>query len=414
MTLKQSRNLRVALALGFLVGGGFAALDSFAGVIQPRYPALAARIAANSGEALAGQADLALVAAIRTGPKRVIPGAAFAKAALRVEPLLPNALRDLGFERSLAGNRDGARAFMLAAVRQSRREQFALVWLIDDAARRNRISEALGWFDLSLRTNDDVRELLFPKLMAALGDPAIRKDFARYARRDPKWLVPFYSAAIAKPGGAEIVAETMLSTGSLAADRLDRGVEQLLLERLVVQGKVQLARRVYQAIRDNHPALLASPALTRDSIDPYQGGMAWQLSDGGSVSGRFVTVNGGPAITAVAYADYRSLIASKLLYLPPRRYRLRVALNPGVPLSALLAVEVGCAGTGRPLLKTDPAPKGGDWSFVVPSDCPAQSVRLIAVGGQGDGESEFTITSVSLSKSNSTAGNMAPGKEGGR
>ena len=135
--MKPPRNLaRGAAAAAFAVLTALAVCDSTAGAIQRISPHLAANLAINGGAARAAEADRMLVT---DAQRKVIADrpAELARQALRSEPLLPNALRSIGYVAGERGDRDRARSLMLASVGQSRREQFALVWLVEDAARQS-------------------------------------------------------------------------------------------------------------------------------------------------------------------------------------------------------------------------------------------------------------------------------------
>ena len=125
--------------------------------------------------------------------------------------------------------------------------------------------------------------------------------------------------------------------------------------------------------------------------------MAWQLTDGVSVSGAFSTVNGHPALSAIAYAGQRGPVASKLLFLTPERYVLEAALARDLPATARPSWELRCAETDRLLFAGQPG-AAGPWRFSIPADCRAQMLRLFAAGPDAGDDGEFTVSRVELKR----------------
>lgn len=380
------------LAAAFFVAGIAAAIDSAAAVVFRLNPVLAERLALNPGEALAAQADRALAISVeqKRSDSRAIVN--LAREALQHSPILPNALRDIGFVVA-AKDAEQGRRLMLAAVAQSRRETFALLWLIEDGARHNRPADALRWFDFALRTKSETRQLLFPTLAKALADPAFRGEFVSIARRNPEWLAPFYQMAIDQPGGAETIARTLIATGRFPDRPEFRLIEAGLLKNLVAQQEFELAREAYPLTHDHNQQLPISAALNAVSVDPAQGGMGWQIDESGvATSSGFVTIDRKPSLSVVAFAGRRGLAASKLLFLAPGFYRLAFSLAPGTNATTEPVWEIVCAHSQGSL------PIGGtgrNRTIEIPSACPAQMLRLLAAGAE-TGDGEFTVQSIEL------------------
>lgn len=394
MTATQ-RLPRLLLAAVFAAFGVVAGIDSAGKVAERINPTLAGRLALNPGKALGAQADLALAISVenkRSGGQQI---GSLAREALRHTPILPNALRDIGYAVA-AKDADLGRRLMLTAVSQSRRETFALIWLIEDSARNNRAAEAMRWFDLALRSKSEARQVLFPTLAKALADPAFRGQFVAVARRNPEWLAQFYQMAVDQPGGAATIARTLIATGRFPDQPEFRLVEAGLLKSLVAQQEFQLARQAYARTHAYNPQLATSAALNAVSVDSAQGGMGWLIDESGTAtSSGFVTIDRKPSLSVVAFAGRRGPAASKLLFLAPGNYRLAYALTPGTNATTEPVWEMVCARSQRSL---PIAGTGRDRALEIPSSCPAQVLRLIAAGTE-TGDGEFTLGSIAVTRS---------------
>ena len=118
MTATQ-RLPRLLLAAVFAAFGVVAGIDSAGKVAERINPTLAGRLALNPGKALGAQADLALAISVenkRSGGQQI---GSLAREALRHTPILPNALRDIGYAVAAQDANLGRRLMLTAVGHQS-------------------------------------------------------------------------------------------------------------------------------------------------------------------------------------------------------------------------------------------------------------------------------------------------------
>jgi tetratricopeptide (TPR) repeat protein len=388
----------VILAAFGLVGALGAFALAVSGVTRVKNPAAALALMPNEGTALATRADQLFFANPQKPPREA---RAMAAAALRQQAINPKALRLLGYYSDLQGDNAKASQYVLMAQKLSRREAGAQLWLIEAEAREGDAPQALVHYDIALRTKPDIQAILFPRLLSAIEDPAIRAELKPYIRAKDGWGGNFLFFANANSKNLPVLVDLIAETGGLA-DQEDAKNQALgLLQRLVNEQYFADARRLYLRMPGAKPARMTSAAFDRSDRDSSFGPMGWQMIDDPDAGGGFTGKNDdGPAMLSVfANSATTRPVASRLLYLKPGNYNFA---------SQLASIDRGDGGFLRWQLRCL-SDKGGPtiWTLdsinmttkarlAIPDSCTVQLLSLIVSGGRGQTGLEATVSRVSI------------------
>ena len=158
----------------------------------------------------------------------------FARKALIGDITQVDAMAIYGLAADARGDHALAKNIMLASASLSKRDVLTRLWLIENSAKRNQLSEMLGHIDIALRTSAAAQDLMFPLLARALSDPSVVPDFIPILQRDPPWADTFLYTAINTGLASKELAQIMA--------RLDRTYSHdgqplapMLMEQLIAQ-----------------------------------------------------------------------------------------------------------------------------------------------------------------------------------
>lgn len=389
---------RILLASGTMVLAGCAALSAFAGIARGTALNAAEQTGWAGGEVYVSLADLAYLGSPQRPPWRLV--AQLTERGLAGAPLSPRGLSLIGSARQAQNDERGAMQAMTLSQRLSRRDFLAQLWFINYAALSGDIDAALHQYDLALRTQPGAPEILFPLLARALADPGIEPHFVPYVRARPPWLVPALNAIATSspdPGG---VARTLVLAGGLPAGEQYRQVESMMLGQLVSKTGPEAARDYFLTLKGAEAEQLRQVKFSRRNVDPDRAPMTWGAVASPDAGGRFRTASDGVTmLEGSAAPGAKGLLARKLLFLPPGRYRLagRGALEAEV--GATLSVLVSCASLAgtREIARLELRSGTGVTTTNVPEGCVAQFIDVVLDSGTSDATANARIDHLRLS-----------------
>lgn len=350
-----------------------------------------------SGTALAIDADRRLV--LGNTPKQLL--AAQAQQALRLDPLLPRALRVYAMTQ-YPQDRDAQRRILTLAMSLSRRDVGTDYWFIDDHARRDDVAGALASFDIALRVSPDLGPLLFPNLAGMLQDERVRRGFVHLVAVNPSWMLAFYDTALSAPAAVPALAMATIEAKGLPRTPLYRARASALIGALVTGNQFDLARQIYLQEPGADRQLPVSPAITPASTDARYAPISWQLLNEPSFGGG--VAKNGVALTGFAAGGSGGAIARKLLFLSPGRYLYSFHLADNTMQGdATLTTQLTCAAGGA-VLQTIVASGSrlADYatSFSVPDHCGAQFITMTMAGGSSQEDSNVVIDHIIIRPAN--------------
>lgn len=391
---------RVLLTIGLgIVAAGLALALTAATLMRRANPDMAARLMPIDGLALAYRAERLL------GQDPLHPSAEvaeLAREALRRQPINPTALRVLGIVAITRGDERKGRALILQAERQSRRDGPTQFWLIEDAVQRGDVRVALIHYDIVLRNKPSSHTLLFPILLEALNDPAIRGALGRYFATDEIWAPQFASYALANSKNLDALVALTVESGGLGNPRLAQEQAVGLIARLIAERRFAAARRIYLTMPGASPARLVDPALDVADLDARYGAIGWQTRAEADASSSLAKDEAGRlSLLLSANALTTANVATKLLYLQPGTYRLGITLSrfEGGDGAAVEA-QIRCPGqTGdRAIWSQRASARTIRGDVVLPPGCDAQYLDIVVSGGSSGSLLDATVRSVAIQR----------------
>lgn len=324
-----------------------------------------------------------------------------ARRALRSEPLIAPALRQLAVVEGIEGRAGSSRRLLNLAHRVSRRD-LGTSWLyVTEALRGGNIRLLLRSFDEASATSDVGQELMYPALAEGLFDPSLRAALASYLRAQRPWMPSFlHFAATSSPDNGTHAAALVLTAGGLPRSGAYTGIDARLLQAIEAKGDYGLARIYLQRGVPGGQALLSeigfTPATTGDGFGPF----AWDLSDDESGGAQLY---GLASLRIQVLADQRVEVARRTLLLPPGRYRLTQRVNASSGRApASLSWKMTClpGPHTEALWRNEIAARSGSFldasEINVPAECVAQRLTLAAGSDADQGDAELTLSDLRL------------------
>ncbi len=362
-------------------------------------PALAERLWSGQANAMVRRGETAFAKG-PTAPQHLAEAKRRARAALRAQAAHGKALQLLGLVANARGEQAAAARLMSLSEQLSRRNGFVQLWFVDNDARAGRTADALSHFDIAMNASPALNGKLYPVLANALRDPAIRREFAGYVRREPEWLPSFLGYAVDQGNNPEAIARALIDAGGLPPGKNYDATVALLLGKLAASGKFGATLELYQVQAPKaQVAATSSLGFEAASIDPRFTPVTWEFlpSDSGQASLIPPAQGAAPAVRLEAYEAARVEAARKVLFLQPGRYRLGYAvkeLSEGA--RGGLKLSLACGGRGGPMLAEVALEATGNRTIMVPAGCAAQVVALSIVGATGSTPFEAALTRLSI------------------
>lgn len=300
-----------------------------------------------------------------------------ARKALRQEPLNVVAMTTLALDAIVRGDQSGARKQLIYAQSLSRRDLQTELLSVEQAVSEGNVPEALRHYDIALRTSREASDLLFPVLSAAIADPTVRAAVVRTLSHRPPWwglFLDYVSGNGPDPRATASLMQELRQTHTPIPTSADATIISLLAQRVGIDS----AWRYYATTRSNVSANESrDPTFTSNPTPPSL--FDWIAINDGNVS---VSIQPG-AVDFSTPAGISGLLLQQVEMLSPGIYQLQgVSAGIDQPPEALPYWVLACRG-GRELGRVVvPSSAGGRGRFsgnlVVPSNCPIQTLSLIA------------------------------------
>lgn len=309
--------------------------------------------------------------------------------ALRATPLDPRLLRRLGQLENDGGRQEKAEALMREAVRQSRQETVAVIWLLQVAHAQRNFKDVADHADTLLRTRRAAFSFAFAVLAQLSADAETRGDVVRLLAADPPWRKDYFENLEVYAGEPRPTFEVVRALRGSATPPREREMAAHLTF-LVRRGAVDLA---YYAWLDSLPPdRLATVGLLNNgnfeqpsNPTPFD----WSLAKGSGGGAEIVPHPdgaGGRALSVIfSFGRVEFGGVSQTTVLGPGSYRLSGRLRGELKGRRGLEWQVTCTGAGGARLGQSPMFVGTartwsafDATFDVPATgCASQTVSLV-------------------------------------
>lgn len=283
-----------------------------------------------------------------------------------------------------------------AAERLSRRDLSTQLWMIESAVAENDIAGALRHYDIAMRTSRAAPSILFPVLIGAASDEALRVEIANTLARRPLWG-GLYIQQLAQSGDVRAAASLLMR---LKRQGVPTGADAdaALYARLIEAGLFDVAWAVYATGTPGAArAGVRNARFAEQPVSPTP--FDWQTTDAEFVSAQIEPVAGGQGRLSFSTASGEGGEAARqMLVLPSGSYRVRaqVATLQGAD-EALPYLRVTCLPVGNELARVPlTAREASSGTFTVPASCAGQSLALIIQPGSGLATVEGAIDQINV------------------
>ncbi len=326
----------------------------------------------------------ALAAAYRSGPQATsadrIAGDALARLALRQDPTAVVAASTIGLNAQVRDKLPEARRLFAYASFLSRREMQTQLWAIEDSVGRGSVVDALQHYDIVMRSNPILSQMLFPTLTAASTDPEIRFPLIKTLAARPPWgpsFVAYVAANTPEPKSTALLLSALHGAGVAVPDdaRAD------LIKSLMSAGFVEDAWNYYASVHPGTDRRRSRDPRFKAAMDsPSQ--FDWSISTGEGVNASIQRGSNNGILEFTAPPMVGAAVAQQVQLLPAGYYRLRghslgVEQNTGEgpywSLSCQGGQEIGRVNVPR----SDQADGRFSGTFNVPRGCPIQILMLV-------------------------------------
>jgi hypothetical protein len=331
-----------------------------------------------------GQLSPAMLAAVRR---------AAAAAPLDARPFLI-----LGHQQLLDGEPVRAVETLEAGQRLDPRQRLIHLLLLDRYLRTGRYADAGTQMSLLSRLLGGTQASVATAMAQMLLDPQTREGVRRTLAGD-HGLERSVLIALAR---SDTAPDALFALATPAARADAAGKESwgpIIVARLVEQNRFAEARAIWARVYRLSPAQASTPIFDADfrevsASPPFN----WTLT-AGSLGAADIR-NGGLAIDY--YGRDSGVLASQLLVLSPGRYRFAFTVDAGqTDNAARLGWTVACATGAKTALASarvvaGPTRRRLATEFVVPADCPAQTLSLMGEAGDLPAPTNVTVRDLDL------------------
>src|SRR6266478_492954 len=311
-----------------------------------------------------------------------------AEQALLRDPLNAQALRILG--QIADRSKDGPRSwqFMQASIRHSLNESLAVVWLMYRSAERRDYAAAMYYADVLLRTRPQLgSEVVIPILARIAEDKEAVVAFKEMLSRDPPWRAQFFDALPSSITDARTPLDLLMalkhSPAPPAAAELRSYLNFLI-------GRKFYALAYYTWLQFLSPEQFSGVGYVfNGGFEATPSGLPfdWSITPGAGATVEVDTVpdEGGNHALFARFEDSRVEFGAvvQLIVLAPATYRLEAVYKGTLLGQRGLKWRVTCVGGATRSIGESGMIMGMsfgwkpiEFSFAVPSDCPAQYVHL--------------------------------------
>lgn len=331
-----------------------------------------------------------------------------ARKALRQDPTAIRAVVALGLvDDQLGRGRAAARLFDYADA-LSRRDLATQLWEIETAVAHGDVTGTLRHYDIALRTSRHASDLLFPVLVSAITDPAIRTALVRTLIGRPAWgplFLEYAASSSPNPHVTSLLFQELHRKGVVIAPV----AQTVLIDTLASRGAFDDAWIYYQTVRPNSDR--------RRSRDPrFSARLAmptvfdWRIVNDSVINSSVQRTDDGGLIDFSAPSGVGGAVVQQAQLLPPGRYQLSGSATGLAALGGDSPYWVVKCQEGQELQRID-VPGTGDFAgtFDVSAQCKAQTLTLVQrpTDAPNGASGQITRAAVTPVAPNAAIGNQA-------
>jgi hypothetical protein len=300
--------------------------------------------------------------------------------ALRRDPSITDAARNLGLRATARGESAAADRLMGYAEATSRRDVLTQLWMIERKVARSDVKGALTHYATVLRVAPAMGSTLYPVLTGALTDPDLSRSIAEMVSAEDNWRDGFMTYVVGNAEDPRVTAR-FFTDAAHRGSRPAPALVQILVGKLLAARALDEAAGVYRLVdprwRRADIAAQLDGGFDRAADTPPLG---WTLNADYAAKAR--APEGGTALSVRLNSGESPEVARRMLMLPGGRYRVRgaYAIESGQG-SAQLRIGLECApgSTEQGIATVALDPRGKAFDAVVDAlDCGTPWLTLTA------------------------------------
>lgn len=328
-----------------------------------------------------------------------------ARLSLVETPLSRSSLRIIGFDYASRRDLPKAAKLMSLSNRVSRRDTWAQVWLLEQAAREDDFDAILTHYHAALSVKPDLARVLNPILVSVTRFPEVRAALRPYLRVNASWTAGFLAEAATKAKTSDVTDTILPVAHHLADDAYIPAVSQIIY-RLGAEGRSDEAMALADTVWDDfdREAFLAFPPDAANS-DRRLGNLAWTFGSEGGISSQL----SGEGVLEVTLSPLaRGVVASRSYPTGGAgNYSLTQRLGiTGDPAPSQMRWQAECvdgALPNRTVIWSQSLPLGRDAAtyrstISVPAGCSLVALSLIGTGPDGQREATVTLSGLAFER----------------
>jgi len=331
-------------------------------------------------------------------PRRIIAEAA--RAALRLSPLNPAAMRQLGMTASANADPQAALPWLAASQDMSRRDLLTQIALVNAEVARGDLPAVLLHYDRALRVSQAAGPALYPSLARALPQQDVQAELLRYA--GSPWFMPFLADQLRSDRDIGDISGFIRHLRPALSDADRDKLAALMLIRLLRAGRFAEAATWLARTQPRLAPGLGQIAVTSLTMDTRLGDLAWRFPPAEGID---LTRDASGALAVSADPGRRATFAERLTLLPSGAYAFELHLAPvSGTAAAELSVNLACKGSGGETVvarfTSSPAEAASVWRgrFAIDAACPAQHWSILAGSPSLRSPAALLITSMELAR----------------
>lgn len=323
--------------------------------------------------------------------------AADARAALRSDPINPDALYVMGMVAEQGRLGAGIPLFTLAE-RLSRRHVYNELALESVLSAQGDLAGAVARIDNLVSVAPDMASPIFSSIAPALRDSSLRAAFAPYVRRP--WYGYLVKSAVENGVDTATILALLHSGEGSINPAMRAEIYAGLIRRNVSEKDFDSVRRLVGGLPSKDRQVIASFGFLPGSNDPRLSVLGWTLANDATTS---AVIGGDGKLSVSVEGEQSRVVATRTTLVAAGRYVLTqtVGHDPS-SLRAGLIWNLSCTLSPDISIWRQPIPdRGGDSAsyqsiITIPANCTAQDWGLISMGEAGQGASTVTIGGMQL------------------
>jgi hypothetical protein len=319
---------------------------------------------------------------------------------LTAAPLSSDVARSLVLGLEASGDSVGATAMTTMAGRLSRRDGFVQMRLARSAIERGEVRAGIVHFDNYLRTYPPGEtDAALMQMVAILPFADARRELAPYVTADNVWLDRFVGSAVGSVPKAADLAELLLLAQKVPDGELLRPHYMKLFDRLIKERAYAQAIQLYPKLPGTSAKVLASVAVTPESVSGNYMPAAWALGDSSDWGGSPVETAFGTGIEFFAQPDTIGIAGRKLVRLPNdtiRRSLYWVASDKQANPTSRANFKLTCGATQIRSVNILAMKSGVPSRMALPEGCRTLLLEFEIFGGIGREPAQVVIDRLSI------------------